>query len=575
MKIEHLDDGHSGESEGEGSRRANGRGHDGEDGHRKKRTKRSSGKACVYCRRSHMVCEGGRPCERCIRREIAHLCRDVSPQARRPSSPSQDRTVSPQHQPPADTPSQQSEPVTSLPNTLYSDPNFPPAWPLLPDTAGPVSFGTQANGNTVEKTSSGPYSARNDDMTEFGALTKFMGDLGAPHVPGGLLDMLAFISRGGSLNNNNTFSDGALEEPIETPQVESGPSTGVTSRETYAPFNLPRSEPLSRSGNNSGKGKGKETNTPLAGISRMERYFLAAADQPSGPRASRLAQVIKAKYDAGLLKPYDYIKGYERMNKWMDSGRAAPKADSVAGSAPSSPQKNGGSRNRPSVTPILGPKYGSSISAESRRRILTALNGFRPKFRQIAQTLTDVDLVFVEEAMERWMLEYDRLFASIHTPSCIWRRTGEIQKANQEFANVTGIPASMFRGGQLCVYELMDEDSAVRYWERYAKIAFDSGQRSLTTSCILKIPVSLTRSRWVRSSATPLSHNGKLAASTNVDFALPQPMISDRPGGDVGSGVASDTGIEDYRLIKCCFSVTIRRDAWGVPVAIMGQWIPI
>lgn len=57
------------------------------------------------------------------------------------------------------------------------------------------------------------------------------------------------------------------------------------------------------------------------------------------------------------------------------------------------------------------PSYGSSISSESRRRILAALNGFRPKFRQIARTLSDVDLVFVEEAMERWMLEYDRAFA--------------------------------------------------------------------------------------------------------------------------------------------------------------------
>jgi hypothetical protein len=51
--------------------------------------------------------------------------------------------------------------------------------------------------------------------------------------------------------------------------------------------------------------------------------------------------VIKAKYDAGLLKPYDYIKGYERMNKWMDSGRAAPRQESVSGSAPSSPIKGG------------------------------------------------------------------------------------------------------------------------------------------------------------------------------------------------------------------------------------------
>lgn len=68
------------------------------------------------------------------------------------------------------------------------------------------------------------------------------------------------------------------------------------------------------------------------------------------------------------------------------------------------------------------------------------------------------------------------LTTAIHTPSCIWRRTGEIQKANQEFANLTGVPASMFRNGILCVYELMDEDSAVRYWEGYAKIAFDAGE---------------------------------------------------------------------------------------------------
>lgn len=37
----------------------------------------------------------------------------------------------------------------------------------------------------------------------------------------------------------------------------------------------------------------------------------------------------------------------------------------------------------------------------------------------------------------------------------------------------------MFRNGILCVYELMDEDSAVRYWEGYAKIAFDAGEPDL------------------------------------------------------------------------------------------------
>lgn len=171
---------------------------------------------------------------------------------------------------------------------------------------------------------------------------------------------------------------------------------------------------------------------------------MAAADQPNGTRASRLAQVIKAKYDAGLLKPYDYAKGYERMNKWMESGRAAPRMDSRAGSEipEESPQRSTAAmRNgrlsvaraffffgssgfspfrtdkRAALAPNV-PAFGKSISPESRRRILAALAGFRPKFRQIARTLTNVDLVFVEEAMERWMLEYDRAFACeplIHT----------------------------------------------------------------------------------------------------------------------------------------------------------------
>lgn len=32
--------------------------------------------ACRFCRRSHMSCDAGRPCGRCVKRDIAHLCRD-------------------------------------------------------------------------------------------------------------------------------------------------------------------------------------------------------------------------------------------------------------------------------------------------------------------------------------------------------------------------------------------------------------------------------------------------------------------------------------------------------------------
>ena len=33
-------------------------------------------KACEYCNRSHMSCDEGRPCKRCIDRGISALCRD-------------------------------------------------------------------------------------------------------------------------------------------------------------------------------------------------------------------------------------------------------------------------------------------------------------------------------------------------------------------------------------------------------------------------------------------------------------------------------------------------------------------
>ena len=50
-------------------------------------------------------------------------------------------------------------------------------------------------------------------------------------------------------------------------------------------------------------------------------------------------------------------------------------------------------------------------------------------------------------------------------PACLWRRTGEIFKGNREFAELIGIPYDKFRDGNLAIYELMAEDSAVNFWE--------------------------------------------------------------------------------------------------------------
>jgi len=50
-----------------------------------------------------------------------------------------------------------------------------------------------------------------------------------------------------------------------------------------------------------------------------EHYVLTAAD-PAGEVSpeERLKQVINAKVEAGILKPFNYVKGYARLQKYME-----------------------------------------------------------------------------------------------------------------------------------------------------------------------------------------------------------------------------------------------------------------
>ncbi|OJT04052.1 Regulator of drug sensitivity 2 [Trametes pubescens] len=239
----------------------------------------------------------------------------------------------------------------------------------------------------------------------------------------------------------------------------------------------------------------------LPAPSKTERFFLTAADQASGSRNERLNMVIRSKYEAGLLKPYNYVKGYARLSRWMD-------------------------RN---------------VSQESKQKILQPLSVLRPKFRAIAQSesLTDIDLVFIEEAFERLLLDYDRVFSAMAIPACLWRRTGEIYKANREFAELVGVDGYMLRDGRLCIYELMAEDAAVNYWEKYGNVAFDSNQKAVLTSCVLRFKPLLPAS-------------GAVTPARGRDTHPPP---------------------DEEGFISCCFSFTIRRDPYGIPTLIVGNFI--
>ena len=137
-----------------------------------------------------------------------------------------------------------------------------------------------------------------------------------------------------------------------------------------------------------------------------ERYYMTAAD-PAGndPPEERMNKLLKAKYDAGLLKPFNYVNGYARLNKYMEK----------------------------------------NMKHSSRHKILMQLDQFRPKFRERMQSLTDIELVLVEMWFERNLMEYDRVFASMAIPACCWRRTGEIFRGNKEMAELIHVPIEALR----------------------------------------------------------------------------------------------------------------------------------
>jgi len=342
--------------------------------------------ACVYCRRSHMTCDEGRPCQRCIKRNIGHLCHD--------------------------------EPKGT--QNLQKIQN-PPVHVVQPNL---LTMSTATSNGMNQNTYSNITMQNFPQTTEYSQfpLTFASEDMG--HEFTVLTDFLENIN--GSRHN--------LHDPVRS------------------------------------------------SLDNTTKFFLTAADPLDGTSEDRLTQVINAKFQAGLLKPYNYVNGYTRLQKYMEK----------------------------------------NMSNLNRTRIGNSLGTFRPSFRRIAQSLTDIDLILVEEGFERLLLDYDRVFSSMGIPACLWRRTGEIYKGNKEFASLVGVPFEMLKEGRLCIYELMMEESAVNYWEKYGKIAFDAGQKAVLTSCLLKGP-----------------------------------------------------GQNTHSYTSYCFSFTIRRDKYNIPSAIVGNFLPI
>ncbi|ODQ63375.1 hypothetical protein NADFUDRAFT_9084, partial [Nadsonia fulvescens var. elongata DSM 6958] len=477
--------------------------------------KRKVDKACVYCRRSHMTCDTARPCRRCINRNIGHLCHDQVLSANE-SSPT----------------TAGSSPAATAGIKIASAASSTIATSISAATA------TSSSGLEPQSTIAPMPTTDTTSMAVANNINGHLGDwalLGQQSILSqtiGYNQTPVFYSEqaGSEFSSLNEFlsmiDDSSYEQVNNSNNSQSNPTDPMSS--LVIPDNYPRHNGMHESGNeglaavdtsmnlattedNNSKHnsttnlhniRGNNNHIPYSNTSgningniafeadnqqprvsqaARDKFFLTAAD-PSvdiSPE-ERLKQVISAKLEAGLLQPFNYVRGYARLQKYMDY----------------------------------------YMNQSSRQRILAPISNIRPAFRAIAQSLHDVDLVLVEEAFERMLLDYDRVFTSMAIPACLWRRTGEIYRGNKEFAGLVEVSVDDLRDGKLAIYELMSEESAVNFWEKYGQIAFDSSQKAVLTSCSLRTKDGLKRK-------------------------------------------------------ACCFSFTIRRDRYNIPSCIVGNFIPI
>ncbi|KAK0706966.1 hypothetical protein B0T26DRAFT_656249 [Lasiosphaeria miniovina] len=414
--------------------------------------------ACLYCRRSE------RPCTRCVKRNIGHLCHD---EPREPESKKAKSTVTT-----SSVPDSESQPdlgrsaVDQAVGSMEPLSFGPAAMGNGPGQAAKPGFDAAAlgreNPNSLQLVQPTPVSG-----IQASTLSSAMGQFPAfsdvwMNAQNHYHDMHSFhpnfhitpeVTNEFNLLNeflhSSLLDGGALladDQPLGQGQANSVPALQSSSSPlppSAMPDNLMPPPP------NSKQAKSITRPTSALPTDKAREYYFQAAD-PSGNAdpEERMQHVLRAKYEAGLLKPFNYIKGYARLSGYLDT----------------------------------------HVATSSKQKILRQLDRFRPKFREKMQALTDIDLILAEMWFERTLMEYDRVFASMAVPACCWRRTGEIFRGNKEFAELIHVPVEDLRGGKIALHEILTEESNVRYWEEFGTIAFDPDHETLFTACCLKSP---------------------------------------------------------------------------------------
>jgi len=424
--------------------------------------------ACILCRRSHLSCDNKRPCSRCIAKGVPNLCKDAP---------------------------------RKLTNPLKCT-----ACPIFPDLT-PAELQRKIHKMyELQKQQDEIINHLTNSKTVAPELIEQIKDINSANL-------LQYANNMASPNNLGNFMKTSEDDvnieydtnlyPIEmekSPAIEDlipEPSYNLEPQEFHSsipcvPFNgVTPYFPAEASNNeyNSLVGychyiSGRDDmpkRCQTCPFGRMDQFLTnLELKQAEEGKEIDFEHLLMLKFKVGLIKPYNYAKGYLKLKSFINL----------------------------------------RLTSERKKEMSAVLAKYQENLKEHSLHIEDVDLLMIEEIFERLLIKFDRVFAGMPLPSCLWRRNGEIFKANHHFAFLTGIPMEKLCCGSTLIYEIMGIEYAMDYWEKFTEIAFDNSQKAI---------ISITA----------------LINQTNTN-----------------------------RVIKCSFSFTIYRDKFDIPIAIIGNFIP-
>lgn len=123
------------------------------------------------------------------------------------------------------------------------------------------------------------------------------------------------------------------------------------------------------------------------------------------------------------------------------------------------------------------------LETESMKRICKAFAQFRPPLIAQLRSLQEEDLILMERSFLRTILELERVLPLTGASHCVWRRTGEVAYVSHEFSVLTGWTKTSLCDGKRMIFEILDERGIVKYWEQYAECVLERNAHNFKLTC--------------------------------------------------------------------------------------------